>query len=95
MRIAKALSDEAGQESGDALSRPKASTLVLAAEKSMHRNSTTARADLGARFSVAETFITAGAEEALEIAGENRDSVLATTYAWCFGRRLLSGRPRE
>jgi len=36
----------------------------------MHRNSNTTRANIGARFALGETFITPGAQEALEIAGE-------------------------
>ena len=36
----------------------------------MHRNSNTTRANIGARVALGETFITPGAQEALEIAGE-------------------------
>ena len=36
----------------------------------MHRNSNTTRANLGARFALGQTFITPGAEEALQIAGQ-------------------------
>jgi len=36
----------------------------------MHRNSNTTRAHIGARFALGETFITPGAQEALELAGE-------------------------
>ena len=82
MRITKAISNEAGQESGDALSRPKAPTLIHVGEKSMQKNSNTARANLGPPFSLGEIFITPRAEEALEIAGET---------AIQFLRRHMSG----
>jgi len=36
----------------------------------MHRNSNTTRANIGARFALGQTFITPGAQEALEIAGQ-------------------------
>ena len=36
----------------------------------MHRNSNTTRASLGARFALGQTFITPGAQEALDIAGQ-------------------------
>ena len=36
----------------------------------MHRNSNTTRANLGARFALGQIFITPGAQEALEIAGQ-------------------------
>lgn len=36
----------------------------------MHRNSNTTRANLGAPFALGQTFITPGAQEALEIAGQ-------------------------
>ena len=48
----------------------------------MHRNSNTTRANIGARFALGETFITPGAQEALEIAGET---------AIQFLRRHMSG----
>jgi hypothetical protein len=36
----------------------------------MHRNSNTNRANIGALFALGETFITPGAQEALELAGQ-------------------------
>jgi len=36
----------------------------------MHRDSNTTRANIGARFALGQTFITPGAQEALEIAGQ-------------------------